>query len=147
VQQRRRDLLVTTKGAGPQENATVCTSCSCTRFPFRMCRFLEQLPGFPSRLCDFWSRGSAHYQWQERRRVMALSCARKGKEQSNFHTYLIPPACFVFARTTRSLCFFPARARPLPLTFSVHARLPPTRPAMPSTDFSRVRTAYTPPSA
>ena len=71
MQQGRRDLLATTEGAGPQENAAACTSCSCTRFRSRMCRFVEQLPRFPSRLCDFSSRGSARYQRQEQRRVMA----------------------------------------------------------------------------
>jgi hypothetical protein len=71
VQQGSRDLLATTEGARPQENTAACTSWSCTRFSSRMCQFLELLPGFPSRLCDFSSKGSAHYQRQERWRVMA----------------------------------------------------------------------------
>ena len=67
---------------------------SSSWIPLQAVRFLEQ--GLRSQPA---ARAAAGH---------GLACVRKGKEQSNFHTYLIPPARSVFARSPpAAFAFFP----------------------------------------
>jgi len=71
---------------------------SSSWIPLQAVRFLEQ--GLRSQPA---ARAAAGH---------GLACVRKGKEQSNFHTYLIPPARSVFAHSPPAACAFfqPERA-------------------------------------